>query len=81
MVLLIHCDSNGLLSTIRSTITSDKAKHINVPFHNSRHLDAAGVVKFTQIDTLENLADVMMSTLPPEKHQYLTHGIGLRPPQ
>jgi len=28
MVPLIHCDSNGALSTIRSTITSDKAKHI-----------------------------------------------------
>jgi len=78
VVPLIHCDSNGALSTIRSTITSDKAKHIDVPFHNSRHLDAAGVVKFTEIDTLENLADVMTKALPPEKHQYLTHGIGLR---
>jgi len=35
MVPLIHCDSNGALSTIRSTITSDKAKHIDMPFHNS----------------------------------------------
>ena len=36
MVPLIHCDSNSALSTIRSTtITSDKAKHIDVPFHNS----------------------------------------------
>jgi len=77
MVPLIHCDSNGALSTICSTITSAKAKHIDVPFHNSRHLDAAGVVKFTEIDTLENLADVMTKALPPEKHQYLTHGIGL----
>jgi len=81
MVPHIHCDSNGALSTIRSTITSDKAKHIDVPFHNSRHLDAAGVVKVTEINTLENLADVMTKALPPEKHQYLTHGIGLRPPR
>ena len=29
MVPLIHCDSNGALSTIRSTIMSDKAKHID----------------------------------------------------
>jgi len=78
VVPLIHCDSNGALSTIRSTITSDKPKHIDVPFHNYRHLDAAGVVKFTEIDTLENVADVMTKALPPEKHQYLTHGIGLR---
>jgi len=78
MVLLIHCNLNGVLSTIRSTITSDKAKHIDVPSHNSRHLDAAGVVKFTEIDGLENLADVMAKALPPEKHQYLTHSIGLR---
>jgi len=77
VVMLIHCDSNGALSTICSTITSAKAKHIDVPFHNSQHLDAAGVVKFTEIDTLENLADVMTKALPPEKHQYLTHGIGL----
>jgi len=68
MVPLIHCDSNGALSTIHSTITSDKAKNIDMPFHNSRHLDAAGVVKFTEIDTFENLADVMMKALPPEKH-------------
>jgi len=61
----MHCHSNVALSTIRSTITSDKAKHINVPFHNSRHLDAAGVVKFTEIDTLENLADIMMKVLLP----------------
>ena len=81
MVPLIHCDSNGALSNIRSTITSDKAKHIDVPFHNSRHLDAAGVVKFTEMDTLKNLADVMTKALPPEKHQYLTHGIGLHPPR
>jgi hypothetical protein len=79
-VPLIHCDSNGALSTIRSTVTSDKAKHIDVPFHNSRHLHAAGVVKFTEIDTLQNLADVLTKALPPEKHQYLTHGIGLRSP-
>jgi len=32
VVPLIQCDSNGALSTIRSTITSDKAKHIDVPF-------------------------------------------------
>ena len=75
MVPLILCDSNGALSTIHSTITSDKAKHIDVPFHNSRHLYAAGVFKFTEIDTLENL---MTKALPPEKHQYLTHVIGLR---
>ena len=80
MVPLIHCDLNSALSTIRSTITSDKAKHIDVPVHNSRHLDTAGVVKFTEIDTLENLADVMTKALPPEKHQYLTHGIAVRPP-
>ena len=77
MVPLIHYDSNGTLCTIRSTITSDKAKHIDVPFYNSRHLDAAGVVKFTEIDTLENHADVMTKAQPPEKYQYLTHGIGL----
>ena len=77
-VPLIHCDSNGALSTIRSTVTSDKAKHIDVPFHNSRHLDSTGVVKFTEIDTLENLANVMTKALAPEKHQYLTQGIGLR---
>jgi len=68
MVLLIHCDLNGALSTIRSTITSDKVKYIDVPFHNSRHLDTAGVVKFTEIDTLENLADVMTKAIPLEKH-------------
>jgi len=73
VVPLIHCDSNGALSTIRSTITSDKAKHIDVPFHNSRHLDAAGVVKFTEIDTLENLAEVMTKALSSEKHQYLMY--------
>ena len=81
VVPLIHYVSNGALSTICSTITSHKAKHIDVPFHNSQHLDAAGVVKFTEIDTLENLADVMTKALPPEKHQYHTHGIGLYPPR
>jgi len=67
------------MSTIHSTITRDKAKHIDVPFHNSRHLDAAGVVKFSAIDTLENLADIMTKALPLDKHQYLTYGIGLCP--
>ena len=52
-----------------------------MPFHNSRHLDTAGVVKFTEIDTLENLADVMTKAIPLEKHQYLTYGIGLHPPR
>ena len=58
-------------------IMSDKAKHIDVPFHNSQHLDAVGVVEFTEIDTLENLADIMTQALLLEKHQYLTHGIAL----
>jgi len=35
MVPLIDWNSNGVLSTICSTIKSDKAKHIDVPFHNS----------------------------------------------
>ena len=77
VVPLIHCDWNGALSTILSTITSDNAKHIDVPFYNSQHLDAAGVVKFPEIDTLENFADVMTWVLLPEKYQCLTHGIGL----
>ena len=67
VVPLIHYVSNGALSTICSTITSHKAKHIDVPFHNSQHLDAAGVVKFTEIDTIENLADVMTKALLLEK--------------
>jgi len=77
MVPLIDWNSNGVLSTICSTITSDKAKHIDVPFHNSWHLDTAGVVKFTEINTRKNLADFTMKTLTSEQHQYLTHGIGL----
>jgi len=77
VVPLIHCDWNGALSTILSTIMSNNAKYIDVPFHNSQHLDAAGVVKFTEIDTLENFADIMTNALLPEKHQCLTHSIGL----
>ena len=48
-----------------------------MPFQNSRYLDAASVVKFTEIDTLENLADIMTKALPSDKHQFLTKGIGL----
>jgi len=81
IVLLIHCDLNGALSTIRSTITRDKAKHIDVSFHNSLYHDTAGVVEFTEIDTFKNLADIMTKVLPPEKYQYLTYGIGLCPPR
>jgi hypothetical protein len=80
VVPLIHCDSNGALSTIRSTASSDKAKHIDVAFHNSRHLDAEGIIKFTEISTHENLADVMTKALAPDKHRYFTRGIGLRQP-
>jgi len=78
--VLIHCDSNGALSTIRSTASSDKAKHIDVAFHNPRHLEAEGTVKFTEISTHENLADVMAMALVPDKHRYFTHGIGLQLP-
>ena len=76
-VPLIHCDCNGALSTIRFTASSDKAKHIDVAFHNSRHLDAVGIVN-TEISTHENLMDVMTKALAPDKHRYFTHRIGLR---
>jgi len=93
VVPLIHCDSNDTLSTIRSMITSKKAKRIDVPFHNSRHFDTAGVVKFNGVNTLENLADVMtrhyrrrsinillkaLVCTHFNKRPYCAHGIGLR---
>lgn len=56
----------------RSTVTSDKAKHTDVPFHNSHRLNATGAARPTETATLESLADVVAKALPSEKRQYLT---------
>jgi len=45
-VPLIRCDSNGALSTMRSTATSDKAKYIDVP---SSQFSASRRYRYRQI--------------------------------
>ena len=76
---LIHCDSNGALSTIRSTAQATRPStltlHSTIPDIWTPRASSS-----SPRSTHENLADVMTKALAPDKHRYFTHGIGLRPP-
>jgi ribonuclease HI len=74
----IFSDSNGALKTIQSGISTAKTKHINIQYHNSRDLQAQGIVNFSYISTNDNLADIMTKALSTDKHRFFTNGIGIR---
>jgi len=61
--LPIYRDRSGALKGIRSGVSSEKTKHIDIQFHDSRELHAQGRVKFTYASTDVNLADIMTKAL------------------
>jgi len=71
----IFTDSNGALQDIRTAVSGAQSKHIDIQFHNSRELQATGMVQFSHVSTHENLADIM--TKSPYKHKYFAEGMGL----
>ena len=77
-LLSIRCDNQGALAIIRTGVTKQRTKHIDVCYHNSRDLHARGIVEFCYINTDENTANLFTKPLATQKHQKFTAAAGLR---
>jgi len=75
--LPILCDDEGALTHIINGTIKARTKHIDVCYHNSRHLHERGIVKYFWVSTQENIADIVTKALPREKHEKFTKAMRL----
>jgi hypothetical protein len=75
--LPILCDNEGALAHITNAVIKSRTKHIDVCYHNSRHLHTRGIVNYSWISTHENMADILTKALGKPKHEKFTKALGL----
>ena len=73
----IFTDSQGALRHITTGIMKARSKRIEVCYHNSRDLQARGVVHYDYVKTSENPADLLTKALARDKHEKFTRAMGV----
>jgi hypothetical protein len=73
----IFSDSLGARSIASNNVYHKKTKHINIKHHYIREKILDGTVNINQVNTKNNLADVLTKALPRDQHNLLTSRIGL----
>jgi hypothetical protein len=71
------CDNQGAIKFIKSGIPKAKTKHIDVKHLHTHNEDKKGNVKFSYIESRNNLADITTKPLPVPLHQELTKKLGI----
>jgi len=75
--LPILCDNEGAHTQIINGTIKARTKHIDVCYHNSRDLHERGIVKYSSVSTVGNIADIFTKALPGEKHEKFTKAMSL----
>src|SRR5204863_6329254 len=77
--ILILADSNTALDIVnRDAINHRKAKHIDIKYHAIRHYIQEEKVTVNHIPSSENIADLFIKALGPQKHQRLVNYMRMR---
>ncbi len=75
--LVIKCDSQGALSSLKNPQISQRTKHIDVIHHFVRERAEMGQVKFEFVHGRDNVADVLTKPLPKHKHVWCCQQLGM----
>jgi len=75
--LPIYCDNQGALTHITTGVIKARTKHIDVCYHNSRHLHARKIIDYFYVHTNDIVADILTKPLTKETHTTFTNGMGL----
>ena len=75
---MIHADNQGALALAKNPEYHKKSKHIQVRYHYTRELIAAGVIELKWLPTAEMKADGLTKALPLSKFKQFIELIGLQ---
>ncbi|XP_057248902.1 secreted RxLR effector protein 161-like [Beta vulgaris subsp. vulgaris] len=76
---IIHEDNTACIAQIKEGyIKGDRTKHIDPKFFSTHDLEKEGTINVTQVQSCNNLADLLTKVLPAKQFQELVHLTGLR---
>lgn len=75
--LNIFEDNQACIKMTGNPVNHGRAKHIDIKYHFLREKVADGFLKLTYKESNEMLADLLTKGLPKERHNYLTHKLGV----
>jgi hypothetical protein len=76
--LVIKCDSQGALKSLRNPQITQRTKHIDVIHHFVRERCQRGEIDFEFVPGKKNVADMLTKPLPKEKHVWCCDRIGVQ---
>jgi hypothetical protein len=76
-VVELKVDSKSALALVRNPVFHERNKHIDLRYHFIRNCLAEGIVSVTYINTVDQLADILMKALGRVKFQELRARIGM----
>lgn len=73
----IFCDSEGARSIASNNVDHKRTKHIDIKHHYIREKINEGTINVNEVNSKDNLADILTKALPRDSHQTLTSRMGL----
>ena len=74
---LIRGDNRGAIALTKNTKDHSKVKHIDIRHHYIRELLQSGIIKFEQVSSADNLADLFTKSLPRDHHHQLLSALNI----
>eukprot|EP00253_Pinus_taeda_P025243 PITA_25243 len=65
---IIQCDNQSCIKLTENPVFHDRSKHVDIIYHFIRDYVQKGAVKLEYMSTNEQVADVLMKSLPRGKH-------------
>lgn len=75
--MVIRCDSQGALKSMRNPQITQRTKHIDVMHHFVRERCQRGEVEFEFVPGKDNVADVLTKAMPGPKHKWCCEQMGI----
>ena len=74
---VIYCDNQSCIKLTENLVFHDRSKHIEIRYHYICDCVQRGVVKLEYVTTNEQVADILMKSLPRGKHVYFRDKMGV----
>ena len=74
---MIFCDNHSCIKLTENPVFHDRSKHIEIKYHFICGCVQWGAVKLEYISTDEQVADILMKSLPRGKHVYFRDKMGM----
>ncbi|XP_031358969.1 secreted RxLR effector protein 161-like [Photinus pyralis] len=74
----IYCDNKGAIDLSKNSVFHARTKHIDIQHHFTHEAVAQKEIVIHKINTEEMVADILTKSLPREKHNWCSRGLGLQ---